>query len=200
MSNENDKNQDSLISGGKDELIQGHEYDGIQELDNPLPRWWLMTFYFTIIFAVGYTSYYVLLGGPSSDQSLQLAMTEIENSRPVEAVQPNADGEVDVSSLLSSPEALAEGQKVYVQFCQACHGGQGEGGIGPNLVDKYWIHSKGEAKGIMTAINLGYPTKGMPPWEAVIGYEDRLKVVAFVTSLQGSNPPNQKEPQGELIN
>ena len=94
---------------------------------------------------------------------------------------------------------LETGKGHYAAKCAACHGQNGEGLIGPNLTDKYWIHSKGKAPGLLAAIRKGFPAKGMPPWEALIPKEDHVALAAYVYSLQGTNPEGGKEPQGELI-
>jgi cytochrome c oxidase cbb3-type subunit III len=182
------------------ELIEGHEYDGIKELDHPLPRWWLNLFYATIIFSVGYVGYYEFLGGPTHQQQLDRAMQKItknQNLANLKAEQENSN--IDVQSLLNDKDVLAVGEQAYLQTCAACHSAKGEGLIGPNLTDKYWLHSKGDFQGILTSILKGFPEKGMPPWEAIIPKEKHAPLAAYVISLQGTNPPNAKAPQGELV-
>jgi len=181
-----------------DQPIEGHVYDGIQELNNPLPKWWLATFYATIIFAIIYFGYFEVLGGPSHDERLAAAMAKI-TAQQTEAMATVDESAPDVESLLADPEALAAGKAQFDKICLACHGAHGEGLIGPNLTDKYWIHGKGDAEHILTSFRVGYPEKGMPPWGAVIPAEDHLKLAAYVLSLQGTDPPNAKAPQGELV-
>ncbi len=186
-----------------DRPIEGHEYDGIQELNNPLPRWWLVTFYGTIIFAVLYFGYYEILGGPSHDEKLARAMAKIqEQYAAANASAPAAAGEegaVDVQALLSDPDALAVGKKHFDTKCMPCHGQHGEGVIGPNLTDDYWIHSRGDYEGILESFRKGFPDKGMPPWDALIPRGDQPKLAAYVLSLRGTHPPNAKAPQGEYV-
>lgn len=186
------------MSDDKDKIIEGHDYDGIQELDNPLPRWWLYLFYVTIVFAFGYYGYYELMGGPSSQETLEKELAEFKAMEPEPVEQPQGE-EVDVQALLADSQALQAGQTVFGQYCVSCHGQKGEGGIGPNLTDKYWIHSKGDFAGVLIAFRNGFPQKGMPPWGGIVPADKHNALAAYVVSLQGTNPSNGKEPQGELI-
>ncbi|MGD8414745.1 MAG: c-type cytochrome [Candidatus Latescibacterota bacterium] len=106
---------------------------------------------------------------------------------------------IDLDSLLADPKALAAGKEQYEAICATCHGQLGEGLIGPNLTDKYWIHGDGDLEHILNSFRVGYPEKGMPPWGNVILRDKQADLAAYVISLQGTNPPNPKEPQGELV-
>jgi len=194
------------MSDKKDEilnekLVEGHEYDGIKELDNPLPNWWLWTFFFTMIFAFLYFIHYELGGGGlSSDEALELKMARIKHQRATQAKTAVASvKDLSLETILNSPDMLQEGEKNFAQFCASCHGDKGQGMIGPNLTDKFWIHSKGEFESIMTAINKGFPTKGMPGWETLIPNDKKPLIAAYVKSLQGTNPQGAKAPQGEKV-
>ena len=188
------------MSKGKDEIIEGHEYDGIRELDNPLPRWWLAIFFLTIVFAVFYYYYFEIKDTPSSRAVLQERLAELEAKQAeLREEAPEAE-EINVAALLEDEQAMNVGQEVYIQTCASCHGQKGEGLIGPNLTDPYWIHSKGSFEGILTAIREGFPDKGMPPWNDVIPVEKHYPLAAYVMSLQGTNPENAKGPEGELVN
>ena len=81
--------------------------------------------------------------------------------------------------------------------CAACHGSAGEGGVGPNLIDDYWVHSGG-IKEIFKTIKYGWPEKGMKSWQQDLGAKQIHEVACFIKSLHGSNPPNQKDKQGEF--
>ena len=188
------------MSNRKDRPISGHDYDGIQELDNPLPKWWLATFYGTILFSIIYWGYYELGRGPSSSEALATRMAAINSSYAVaEEAAMEAAENVDVDALTSDPELLAAGAKGFAEKCAVCHGDAGEGNIGPNLTDKYWVHSQGDMPGIVKAIRDGFPTKGMPPWAALMSAEEQSQIAAYVISIEGTDPPNAKEPQGELV-
>lgn len=180
-------------------VIEGHEYDGIKELDHPLPKWWVYLFYATIIYGVGYFAYYEFLGGPTHTEQYQAAMAKIEKKAKENRPAESEYVEVDPESLINDSEALKVGAASYAQVCAACHGNKGEGIIGPNLTDKYWIHSKGDGQGILVAIREGFPDKGMPAWKDVVDKEKHAPLAAFVISLQGTDPSNPKDPQGELI-
>lgn len=181
-------------------LIEGHEYDGIQELDHPLPRWWLNLFYGTIIFSVIYVGYYELFGGPTQIEQFKTSLAKIKSVQSqVQSNDPGVSEDVDVNALIADPNAMKVGAETFQQVCAVCHASKGEGLIGPNLTDKYWIHSKGDFGGIMTAVLEGFPDKGMPAWKDVIAPEKRAPLAAYVVSLKGTNPPNAKAPQGELV-
>ena len=182
-----------------EKLIPDHEYDGLQELDNPLPGWWLMTFYITIIFSVGYVLYFYVFGGPDSDQQLAASMEVIETKRA--AVEPEDQGkdEQALVALLGDSERIEEGKKEFLVKCMACHGNLGQGIIGPNLTDEYWIHGDGSINAIISQINTGVPEKGMPPWKGQIPPELIESVALYIYSIKGSNPPGAKPPQGNKI-
>jgi len=179
--------------------IEGHEYDGIRELNNPLPKWWLATFYGTIVFAVIYWGYFEIFGGPSHDQRLASAMAKIEKAQVEAQAQMTSMDDIDVDAIRSDEAAMARGKEQYMKTCVPCHGANGEGSVGPNLTDHYWIHSRGDVAGILNSIRSGFPDKGMPPWGQIIPAEDQPPLAVYVESLQGTNPPNPKDPQGQLI-
>ena len=183
-----------------DKLIMDHDYDGIQELDNPLPGWWLMTFYLTIIFAVGYVLYYYAFDGPSSDQELAANMEKIELRRAEAAGAGGEEkDEATLIALASDSTKTEAGQKEFLVKCMACHGNQGQGLIGPNLTDEYWINGDGSISSIIAMINTGVPEKGMPPWKDLIQPEMVENVALYVYSIKGTNPPGAKPPQGNKI-
>ncbi len=182
----------------RDHIIVGHEYDGIQELNNPLPKWWLATFYATIVFSLIYWGYFELFGGPSHDERLAAAMLDIEK-RQAAAVVEYDDAGIDLDGLLADAGALATGRGQFDAVCAACHGPEGQGSIGPNLTDPYWIHGDGGLEHILNSFRVGYAEKGMPPWGHVIPREKHAPLAAYVISLQGTSPPNPKEPQGDLV-
>jgi len=183
----------------KDKLIEDHEYDGIRELDNPLPGWWLMTFYITIIFAVVYFAYYQFLGGPTLDQELAQDMSEIKAARTEAEKAKGVKSEENLESLLNNQEVLAQGKAEFLAKCTPCHGNNGQGVIGPNLTDDYWIHGDGKISSILGVINEGVPDKGMPTWNGVIAPDLMEKVAVYVYSLHGTNPEGAKPPQGQKV-
>lgn len=183
----------------KDKLIEDHEYDGIRELNNPLPGWWLMTFYITIIFAVIYFAYYQFMGGPTSDQELATEMSAIQAEQQQAEEAAEVKTEADYLALVSNKEALEKGKAEFLIKCMPCHGDKGQGLIGPNLTDDYWIHGDGTISAMLITMNEGVLDKGMPPWKGQIPPELMEDVAVYVYTLYGTNPPGAKEPQGEKI-
>ncbi|MDW3193908.1 MAG: cbb3-type cytochrome c oxidase N-terminal domain-containing protein [Cytophagales bacterium] len=179
-------------------VLTTHEYDGIRELDNNLPPWWKGMFYATIVFGVLYLVNYHIMG------SGQLQVEEYETEMAVAAKEVAAYKaavlamEGPSEEPVTGPEAIAAGKVVYQKFCSACHGAQGQGGIGPNFVDQYWIHG-GSMANIITTIEEGVPTKGMIAWKNQLSGAEIQQVAAFIYDLEGNDPDGQKEPQGELF-
>ncbi len=184
------------LQKGEESLLLDHNYDGIHELDHVLPRWWLGIFFATIIFAAWYMGYYMSGRGPTPQQELVVAMKEIEAMRPV--TPPSSEG--DEEALLAAykdPVKLKHGKEVFTGKCLACHGEKGQGVVGPNLTDDYWLHGKGTLKDIAAVVVTGVADKGMPPWGPILTADELKDVVAFVHSLHGTAPANPKAPQGE---
>jgi cytochrome c oxidase cbb3-type subunit 3 len=178
-----------------DTILGGHEYDGIQELDNKLPRWWLWLFYITIIFAAVYVvRYHVLKTAP-----LQAQEYENEMAEAAEKYKRTETAMIDASSvtMLEDEASLAAGKEIYDKSCAVCHLAEGQGLVGPNLTDKYWIHG-GSISDIFNIIVVGVPEKGMISWKDQLTPEQIQQVSSFILTFQGTSPPNPKEPQGEL--
>lgn len=180
------------------EVLMHHNYDGIQELDNNLPPWWVNMFYLTIVFAGIYMYYYHFGGnGPSSidEYNQRMEVAKVEKARAL-AAQAN---KVDESSVVALTEkaALGEGETIFKNLCAACHGQKGEGGVGPNMTDEYWLHGGG-IKNIFKTVKYGVPEKGMISWASQLGAADMQKVSSYILTLQGTNPPNAKAAQGVI--
>ena len=180
------------------DILMDHNYDGIRELDNSLPPWWVAMFYITIFFAVVYFGYYhVFAYGNSSVEAYEAEMKKAEED--VKAFLATKADLVDETNVEVTEDemALSVGQSLYETNCVACHGIGGEGGVGPNLTDEYWIHG-GSVKDIFKTIKYGVPEKGMIAWKAQMRASDMQNVASYILTMQGTNPPNAKEPQGEL--
>jgi cytochrome c oxidase cbb3-type subunit 3 len=178
-----------------DKILSGHEYDGIKELDNKLPKWWLWLFYITIIFSAVYAfRYHILNTAPLQDEEYANEVSAAEAK--YKDLRPSASIDATTVTLLSDPASLAEGKAIYDKSCAVCHLAQGQGLVGPNLTDKYWIHgcSIGE---VYNLIVVGVPEKGMISWKDQLTPTQIQQVSSFILSLQGTNPPNPKDPQGE---
>jgi len=183
----------------KDRYLGGHEYDGIRELDNKLPRWWVYLFYATIIFAIVYMlGYHVTKWWPLQDD-------EYKDEMAVQADIKKANPEpvIDLTTMvpMTTPADLEAGHETYKKICSVCHGQKGEGLIGPNFTDLYWIHGDSitntiSIKNLYQVLITGVITKGM------ISYKDQLtptqmqQVLSYILTLQETSPPNQKAPQG----
>lgn len=174
-----------------------HEYDGIRELDNRLPPWWLYGFYVTIIFGVVYLwRYHVSYSAPLSREELEIAVKKADEE--VKAYLAQKGESVDENTVTVSVEAadLAEGKKIYTTACVACHKDDGGGMVGPNLTDDYWLHG-GDIKSIFKTIKYGI--NAMPQWQTSYSNKQIAQVASYVMSLHGTNPPGGKAAEGELF-
>lgn len=182
-----------------EKLIEGHDADGIQEYDNPLPRWWLYIFYATILFSVGYWIYYHM-GGPGKSQA-QIYVEDMEQLNALKAkMQPKAKAdEATLAKLLKDPAQVAAGKQIFGVRCMPCHQKDGGGLVGPNLTDDYWIHGKGTLEGIFKVVRDGVPAKGMIPWGTQLKPQELMQVSVYVASLSGTTPAKPKAPQGEKV-
>lgn len=177
----------------------GHDYDGIRELDNRLPPWWLYGFYLCILFAFIYIyRFHIAHTAPLPKEELQIAMTQAAAEK--EAYLKNAASKVDENTVtyLTDAASLAAGKKVFSTICMACHQADGGGGVGPNLTDQYWIHG-GSIKDIFKTIKYGWPEKGMKSWEDDYSPVQIAQIASYVKSLGGTKPAKPKEPQGTLF-
>jgi cytochrome c oxidase cbb3-type subunit 3 len=181
-----------------DQKMEGHSYDGIDELDNSLPRWWLNSFYLTIVFAIIYSLYYLTGEGPTLVKEYERAKSDYEYAQYSHKTTVKTATEEELRAFLKEPARIKAGREIFQSKCVACHGPQGQGGIGPNLTDDYWIHG-GKMTEILSVVTQGVLDKGMPPWGSMLKQDELHSVVTFVKSLRGSNPPGAKAPQGVLV-
>ena len=180
----------------KDKLMD-HEYDGIRELDNHMPVWWLWLFYFSIAFGVGYMLYYQVFGwGPSQHEEYQQEIAAAEAKfGPMEEENPVENFDWTVNEAAPDIEA---GRKLFMsseQICFTCHGNQGQGLVGPNLTDDVWLHGC-QPKDIASSIIHGYTEQGMLPYGSgsKISNEKVQQLVSFIASIQNTNPEGAKAP------
>jgi cytochrome c oxidase cbb3-type subunit 3 len=167
-----------------------HVYDGIREDDHPLPVWWLGTFFVTIFFSLGYWFWYHSVeAGKSLTQAYAAEVEALPKATAFSAMSDDV-----IAALERDADAVARGKEAYAQNCVACHLAQGQGSIGPNLTDAYWIHG-GDAKSIMTTVAQGVAAKGMPAWGTLLGEKKVLDLYAFVSTLRNTNVAG-KAPQG----
>jgi len=197
MSDETNQNEKLDVREGEQKLLLDHNYDGIQELDHMLPRWWLGLFYATIVFGAFYCGYYLAGMGPTPQQELAAQMLSYEKAKLAAAPAASADNSDALLAAFKDPSKLKAGAAVFAGKCIPCHGDKAQGVIGPNLTDDFWLHGEGSLKDIAKVVTNGVPDKGMPPWGPVLTPEELTSVVAYVHSLHGTNPPGGKAPQGE---
>lgn len=182
----------------EEDIMLDHNYDGIRELDNDLPPWWKYGFYITIVFAVIYLFNFHIIGGgylqtDEYNASVYLAKIAKDDYQKMNANNVNESS----VTLLTDKAEIAKGETLYKENCFACHGKLGEGGVGPNLTDNYWIHG-GSIKDIFISLKYGWPDKGMKSWQADFSPVQIHQIASYVKTLNGSNPANAKAPQGEL--
>lgn len=180
------------------DILLDHDYDGIKELDNVLPPWWVNLFYLTIIFAFVYLVRFHIYNDydQASEFETEMAIAKAE----VEKYKLTAPDLMDKDkvTLLTDATALAEGKKLYETNCVACHKPDGGGSIGPNLTDEHWILGGGIKNVFNTLMEGGREGKGMVSWKSTIKPSDLQKVASYVLSLQGTNPPDAKPAEGDI--
>ena len=180
------------------EIILDHNYDGIRELDNVLPPWWVYLFYGTIIFAVVYLVRFHIIG--DYDQKLEYEQEVAAAQQAIEEYKKTAKDLVDVNTVefLSDESDLSAGEKIFQSNCVACHMADGGGGIGPNLTDEYWILGGGIKNVFHTISEGGRDGKGMIAWKQSLKPVEIAQVASYVLTLGGTSPANPKEPQGDI--
>ncbi|MBS4041833.1 MAG: c-type cytochrome [Flavobacteriales bacterium] len=185
------------IEEEKDVLLD-HDYDGIKELDNVLPPWWVYLFYATIFFSVVYLIRFHIVKEYNQDSEfateMAIAQAEVAKYKTTAPDVTNVDNVV----LITDAADLAKGKALYESSCAACHRADGGGGIGPNLTDDHWILGGGIKNVFNTIMEGGREGKGMVPWKATIKPADIQKIASYVLSLRGTNPAEAKAAEGDL--
>lgn len=194
-----DKEKVHLLDDEK-HLVLDHDYDGIHELNHPLPNWWVGIWVISIIFSVPYFMYFHVAGGDGLRATYEKDLAKIKE---IKAEQAKLLGDFKLASYeawTKNNDALGIGKQVYVENCLTCHAEGGGGDIGPNLTDKYWLNVKDRTPSeLYRVVNKGVEENGMPAWGEILSQEDMYAAVAYVISLKGTTPPKAKEPQGENI-
>lgn len=175
-----------------------HEYDGIRELDNNLPPWWVYMFYATIIFSGIYLVKYHLLGAATQEQEYEQSVAEAQIA--IDEYKKNTPDLINSENVtrLTDASDLSAGKQIFETNCAACHAIDGGGGIGPNLTDKHWILGGGIKHVFNTISNGGREGKGMVAWKSVLNPKQIQEVASYVLSMEGTTPANPKEPQGDV--
>ncbi len=188
---------DSVPVEHEKDILLDHDYDGIKELDNNLPPWWLYMFYITIIFGVIYFSVHHIFGdGDIMYKQYNEQMASAEAS--IAEYMKNSGNAIDENNVeaLTDAGAISEGKAIYDKNCVTCHGANGEGKVGPNLTDEFWLHGCG-IKNVFKTIKEGVPAKGMISWKTQLSPVEIQKVSSYILTLKGTNPAGAKEPQGD---
>jgi cytochrome c oxidase cbb3-type subunit III len=181
------------------DVMLEHDYDGIKELDNVLPPWWVYLFYACIIFAVVYLVRFEVYGDYSQKEEFEaeMAQADIEIKEYLKTAPDMMDKES--VTLLADAASLSEGKAIYTANCVACHRPDGGGSIGPNLTDEYWILGDGIKNVFNTLVEGGRAGKGMISWKDQLKPTEMQKVASYVLSLQGSNPKEPKPTEPEAV-
>ena len=182
------------------DLLLDHDYDGIKELDNHMPVWWLWLFYFTIAWGIGYLAYYYMLGGPDQHELYEQEMAAAAEQYGLEP-DGGEGGEAQESdftwAFLEDEARIEEGRELYMgnNLCYTCHGNNGEGLVGPNLADELWIHGC-SPEDVARSITEGYPDRGMIAYGngARLQDEQVQSLISYIASIQGTDPANPKAP------
>lgn len=193
------KMTDSKPVEKEQDILLEHDYDGIKELDNNLPPWWLYGFYISIIFAGIYLlDYHILRSSPLQIEEYEIQLADAE--KQMEEYKKTAANLVDESNVtvLADASSLDAGKAIYDTYCTPCHGPDGGGTVGPNMTDSYWIHG-GSINDVFKTIKYGVPEKGMIAWKSQLKAVEMQQVASYILSLQGTTPQNPKAPEGELF-
>ena len=185
--------------GAEEEVMTDHDYDGIRELDNVLPPWWLYGFYITILISIFYTAKVVFYGAYKQSDELNKELVEAkEQVEAYKAAHPELYN-TDNLTAFTDDENLAIGKELFAtKTCTACHLADAGGSIGPNLTDEYWIVGGGFKNIFNTITKGGRPGKGMIAWESTLSTLERQQLTSYILSLKGTTPANPKAPEGEI--
>ncbi len=191
------------LAGGKPieqegEIILDHNYDGIKELDNSLPPWWLYSFYISIIFAAVYLVRYHVMDGPDMAKEYEMEMAAANEA--IEEYKKTAKNLIDLESvtLLTEAADLEAGKAIFTVNCVVCHMADGGGGIGPNLTDEYWILGGGIKNVYKTLVEGGRDGKGMISWKSTLSPLEMAQVGSYLLTFEGTTPANPKAPEGDI--
>ena len=180
----------------ENEILMAHNYDGIRELDNKIPPWFSLLFYGTILFGIIYMIQYHVIGSGQVQEEEYIEEIRLAEAERHILIKSGAFLNEETVTLTTDAGALSNGKSIYDKNCASCHGFNGEGLVGPNLTDEYWIHGGG-IKNVFSVVKYGVPQKGMISWQTQLSPTQIQEVGSYIISLLNSNPPNAKPPEGE---
>ncbi|AMC09930.1 hypothetical protein Lupro_01055 [Lutibacter profundi] len=187
--------------GTEEDIMLDHDYDGIRELDNVLPPWWLYGFYITIVISIFYYTQ-VFYNSEKYSQAKEYAAELAQGKAEVEQYKKDHPELFDDANIVAFTDAenIAKGKELFSsKTCSACHLADLGGSIGPNLTDNHWILGGGVKNIYNTISKGGRPGKGMIPWESTISREERIQLASYIISMQGTKPATPKPAQGDII-
>jgi cytochrome c oxidase cbb3-type subunit 3 len=193
-------NKETKLDVKEDEkhLLLDHDYDGIQELNHPLPSWWNVIFYTCCAFSVGYAVYYQLLNGPSLRDEFKDSHSKVLAAQ-AEFKRINSAFNMDHYNGIVADDGVNKGAVVYENNCLACHNEKARGDIGPNLTDDHWLIAKSTPETIYGVVFNGSEENGMPAWAELLTKDEIYQAVAYVSTLKNTFQAGGKEPQGEKV-
>lgn len=178
-------------------LLLDHDYDGIKELNNKIPPWFMAIFYGAIIWAVIYmVDFHVIGSGNVQEEEYAEEVRVASLEREILNKSGTLINEDNVT-VLEDDASISGGKEIFKKNCVACHGANGEGLVGPNFTDDYWIHGN-KINDLFKTIKYGVPAKGMISWQTQLDPTQMQEVASYILTLRGSNPPNPKAPEGDL--
>jgi len=194
MTENQNMNRDNRTEYQQD-TVMDHEFDGIQEFDNRLPNWWLWLMWGSMVFALLYWAFFHTLGvGVLPVERFEMEMQVAQEVQLARALEAGIDNEFFVM-MSQNEDKVAEGREIFVKHCVACHLDQGQGSVGPNLTDGYWIHGC-EPMQMLKTVNDGVAAKGMPAWMNQLGPTRVHAVLSYVLTIK-DNEVAGKAPEGE---
>ncbi len=177
----------------------GHSYDGIHELNNVTPPWFKVAFLLSIAVAIGYLyRYHVAKSAPLPEEEYRIEMAEAKEQHDEFIKSQKSNVDENTVAMLDA-DGIAAGAALFKSNCVACHGAAGQGGVGPNLTDEFWLHNGG-IKDVFKSIKYGWKEKGMQAWESTFSPVQIAQLASYIKSLKGTNPTGAKAPQGEVYN
>ncbi len=191
-------NRDTPSARPEEAALTDHEYDGIAEYDNPMPGWWKALFLATVVFSGLYVFWYHISGrGPSIEDSYHAEVAEA-NARAAKLAMREQVSEASLEKLMADGSMMQNAARLFAQKCEQCHAAQGQGNIGPNLTDHYWIHGEGRLMDIYRTVSEGVLEKGMPAWNKQLAPAELKQLVAFVGTMRGKNLPGKSHEGKEF--